>query len=717
LVGAGGIGKTRLAAEFAASLSAQGFSDAFPDGMRWISVSTVPDPRQLAGVVAEAVGLHHVGGVDVAPVIASFLADSRMLLVLDGCEELASDCQQLAVALLGDCPHLVILATSRVPLRAANEQLVPVPPLAALPGPGTVWTEAAELFCDRAGTVMPVAPGRGADPQVVNDLCQRLGGLPLAIELAAPQIRRQSAADLLSDIELNLPMLSTTNGVTEAGRNSLWALLDTIWDRLPADQQRMLSGLGAFVAEFSREAAEAVAGATLTGLAAFTEQFLIYRVPAADDVTQYGMHDLIRSYSRQMLHNQPAHATTVRWRHLDYYLSLAECAGQSGEPWPGRRHGDANFSTALAWGLGEERAEPVLRLLAALLPDWTDNSLPAQSLALLEQALALPWDPSSPTTAAARARTLTAAGHAASEHGDINRVSDCFTEAIALCKGLGDTEGYARSLRQFGLALEQAGNGVSAVRQYRNSLVTCLRAGDAQGAAWSTFHLLSAGCANGQDERVVRRLPSLIHEFDHLGVRNGTYHAYVLLGHSHRRLRKPLDALNAYAQALALQRRWHYLSQGAEILDGLALIAVDLGRPARAAVLFGASQAWADRFGHSPVALAGSSRAATGELGGERFSAELTTRRRWHREQMIDEAETAVQELSALCRQPLRGGLTTREVEVIRLVAEGLTNTEVACRLGLSPRTVHAHLRSIFDKLDVGSRTAAVHRAHDLRLI
>jgi DNA-binding CsgD family transcriptional regulator len=195
-----------------------------------------------------------------------------------------------------------------------------------------------------------------------------------------------------------------------------------------------------------------------------------------------------------------------------------------------------------------------------------------------------------------------------------------------------------------------------------------------------------------------------------------------VIGNNQRRLGKLAEAIQAYSQALTLQREWHMTVHGAEVLDGLGAIAVGLGLPERAAVLFGASDAWIDVYGHGPFDDASRARIAAQEvacsqIGADLFSASLAAGRSCDFQQAITEAETTAQQLLSLCHSPLIGGLTEREAEVLRSVADGLSNTEIATRLAISPRTVHAHLRSIFEKLKVNSRTAATHEATRLGVI
>jgi DNA-binding CsgD family transcriptional regulator len=506
------------------------------------------------------------------------------------------------------------------------------------------------------------------------------------------------------------------------------AVLDVTWNWLSDDDRRVLRQFGAFVGGFSREAAEVVAAATLASLASLAERSLVHRVPDDDDTTQYRMHELVRQYSLEMLERDPREVEQVRQRHLDYYLGLAERASPEWDgplemAWLDRlRSVQPNVDAALGWGLQEGRSEQVLRLLASLVRVWEHSYTFMLYQPVLEKALALPWSADSETAIGARARTLNGAGYAAEGFGDYLHAYEYFGEASALYKQLGDQDGYAYSVRGYGVALERAGDFAAAERRFRHSLAICRQAGDAKGEVWSAYHLAETSFVAGRYEAASHPLREVSARFDQLGIHIGTYYTQVVIGNNQRQLGKLAEAIQAYSQALTLQREWHMTVHGAEVLDGLGAIAVGLGLPERAAVLFGASDAWIDVYGHGPFDDASRARIAAQEvacsqIGADLFSASLTAGRSCDFQQAITEAETTAQQLLSLCRAPLVGGLTEREAEVLRSVADGLSNTEIATRLNISPRTVHAHLRSIFEKLKVNSRTAAAHEATRLGAI
>jgi predicted ATPase len=226
LLGVGGSGKTRLAVELARTVAPKSAAESpFPDGVGWVDLAVVSDSSQLLPAVAEALGLHQPTGIDLAGALIRSIEHQRVLLVLDNCEELVAQCHDLADTLLGGCPQLVILATSRVPLQSSREKLVAMPALQATPGSGldaSARSEAAGLFYDRAGLVLPAYAAQSDDTSAVNAVCQRLDGLPLAIELAAPWVRVLSATDLLAEIERNIDVLSVRLPVGTAACVQSW---------------------------------------------------------------------------------------------------------------------------------------------------------------------------------------------------------------------------------------------------------------------------------------------------------------------------------------------------------------------------------------------------------------------------------------------------------------------------------------------------------------
>ena len=297
VVGLGGAGKTRVASELVT------------DGeCVWVDLSDASVPGDVAGAVAEALRLPAGGGADPTIAVVNVLRAEPTLLVIDNCEAQQTACRELVDALLLEMDALTVLATSRVPLDSAYEWLFPLPPLA----------EGDELFTDRAARVgyAPV----GHDAGVVTELCRRVGGSPLAIELLAAWSHVKSPAELLATQPEGLSSPTLT---VQPRHRDMTAVLDASMALLTSDQQRVLAALGVFAGGFTAEAAESVAETGLGTLAVLVERGLIFREPTAGG--RFSVHALIRSHALARLRSGGNdREDAIRRRHFDYFVGLAE---------------------------------------------------------------------------------------------------------------------------------------------------------------------------------------------------------------------------------------------------------------------------------------------------------------------------------------------------------------------------------------------------------
>ena len=308
----------------------------------------------------------------------------------------------------------MVVATSRTSLHVAGCVEFAVTPLSSAAGV-TSWgapsrSEAAELFYDRAGLVAPGYPAMEGDDATIEALCRLLDGVPLAIELAAPWVRVLSARDLLARTDHSLDVLASTSPTLTGRHGSMRAVLDSSWHWLSDAERQVLRALGVFLGGFSLEAAEAVAGATLSDLATLTERSLINRVPQSDRDTRFGLHEVVRQYAVERLTELPdPDLDRVHEQHLNYFVALAEGAKDDWETdqeprWLERlRREDANVGAALAWALNHQKGEAALRLCAAIYRVWIYSAPPGHYTEVVERVLALPWEHGSPTASRARA--------------------------------------------------------------------------------------------------------------------------------------------------------------------------------------------------------------------------------------------------------------------------------------------------------------------------
>lgn len=734
MCGVGGCGKTRLALEVARSFTGRG-SDGefpFPDGVRWVEVAPLTDGAQLGQGVATAFRLREAAGVEPVEALVKVLRDQRVLLVIDNCERLAEACRALVTRLLTACPAMVVLTTSRVPMVAGQEMIYAVPPLQVLepdedPGRADlIETDAARLFFDRAA--IDASAYTSSVTATINQICRRLGGLPLAIELAASWMRVLSARDLLAEIERSVNFLSSSDPTVADRHRSMRAVLDSSWAGLGEEEQQVFGTLSVFSGSFSREAAGVVAGASLSSLSALAEKSLIHRLPDAECETRYHIHELVRQYALERLETADgAEATRARQRHLDYFLTLVEHAEEAWDTtqevtWLDRVRADqSNVNAALLGALERQQSEPALRLLGGLYSFWGNTSL-ARYVDHLERALSLPWESSSPTVIRARAKACNSAGYAAVAGEDFPQARRRFDEALELYRQLGDDRLIAWTCRGRSYAERLSGSARASRQDAEQSLSICRAIGDHWGEAWSLHDLGEIAWALGDIDRAQLRLEQGLRHFEELGVAFGEYRALVLLGDVHRRRAQWRQAISLYDRALGQQRQLHFVARGADILEGLAEIALAFHRPAATASLFGQASAWRETYGFPRFFFSEPDyqrclTAAREAVGADRWSTSFEAGRAMTSEHSMDEAHLCAEALHLEAKSPPVTGLTERELEVLRAVVVGLSSPEIAARLVISPRTVHAHLRSIFEKLDVSTRTAAAHEAARLHLV
>ena len=731
ICGVGGTGKSRLAVEAARRCAGRSTGRGNRRRSCWVPLAALTEANAVPRTTAGALGLREATGTNPIEALAAALRSERTLLVLDNCEHLVAACADLIGRLLAACPSLAVLTTSRVALHVPAEHVYAIPSLGFHPSGHTSGrrregSEATDLFLDRAATVAPVYGGGAVNLAAIDRICDRLDGLPLAIELAAGWVRVLSARDLLTEIDRSLELLASSGAFVEDRHRSLRAVLDASWQGLSQEERDVFTGLGVFTGGFTREAAEAVAGASLASLAALAERSLIQRMPEPSGGTRYHVHELVRAYAAQRMAPADRQQTeALQARHFGYFLGLVEHAEAVWDTadeveWLDRLAADgANLARAMRWALDGEHAEEALRLAAGLFTYWIYVAAPGAVMQLLRQALALAWPRSSRTALRARAKVLNVTGYAAVTERDLAGARALFAEGLLLYQEVGDQAAVAWSLRGCGYALRSSQNLSGAEDYATRSLRICEAVGDLRGLAWSVHDLGEGALARGDLDVARTRLEDGLRRFSELGVLFGAYRAQVLLGDLHAELGAWSDALQRYGEGLNLQRAMHFSARGADILEGLAAVAVALHRLGLAARLAGAGSSWHASFGYSGYRLLRpTSRRSTAPVTakpGEEHYGDYLAGTALSSAQAEQEAEGAIEELTAVLSAQ-RSGLTVRELDVLGLVALGLSNTDIAARLRVSPRTVHAHLRSIFGKLGVATRTAAAREAGRLEL-
>jgi predicted ATPase/DNA-binding CsgD family transcriptional regulator len=765
LTGAGGVGKTRLGLQVAARL----LKDT-GDGVWFVDLAPLSDPGLVAVTVADVLGVRLEPGRPVLEALVEAVGGRRLLVVLDNCEHVLVACVKLADALLRGCPNLALVATSREPLGIDGERVYRVPSLGT-PADGddadAIWaSEAVRLLADRAASQGVPLAGDGAAATVAGRICRRLDGIPLALELAAARLRVMPAAELESRLGERFALLTGGSRAGLPRQQTLRAMVDWSWELLNPGERAVLAALSVFAGGFTLAAAEAVAAGpdvpaaeVLGHLGALVDKSLVQFGDTGSGPGRYRLLETVRHYAAGRLDALgPAAADGARAAHRGYYLALAEAAaphlvGPGQAEWLDRLDAElGNVRAAINVSLADPDPEPGLRLATSLREYWVARGHAAEGTGALRAFLDAP---AAQGTSLTRARAQAAAADLLDKTGGYATARDYCDEALAIARAAGDERLVADLLHGRAWVLLRQGQQDAALPLIEEGLGLARRLGEAD----LTGRLLSArsfatyvsgdevGAAHDAAEglRFFRQAGDMVR----VGVMLGNL-GYIELspgdvdaarGH----LAEALDIARAlnnrdgilygtfnlglaeylggsagvakalFAESLDLARRMGTKRQTAYALIGLALTDHGGAGPGWSARLHGAAdQALAD-LGETIEPLEG--RLADRDrqrlreaMGAEAFEAEYAAGR------TLDAAEVFAvlgRTDAAAGRAPEAGSaetgtvLTPRELDVLKLVAQGLSNPEIAGRLMLSEHTVHRHLANILRKLNLSSRAAA----------
>ena len=444
LTGPGGTGKTRLGLAVAEALEPE-----LRDGALFVSLAPVSSPELLVPTIADALEVRE-GGRSLAEGVGEHLRERRILLVLDNFEQLLPAAPFVA-DLLAAAPRLLVLATSRAPLRLAAEHEYPVPPFdtpaADLPFEALVKTDALRLFAARARAVDPAFELDDASAPEVARVCNRLDGLPLAIELAAARSKLLAPGEILERLEREPHLPGTGPRDAPARQRTLTATIGWSYDLLGEDERLAFDRLGVFAGGCTLEAAEQVCDTSLDTLATLVDNNLLRRRDS-----RFLMLETVRHFAAERL--QEAGDAGVRRRHAEWLTELAETmvertlAGEDAKEWLDRIQPEHdNIRAALAWSL-EEDPEVTLRLASSLRLFWEVRGHFSEGFRWLEEAL--------PRAAGAapevRMRALSASGTIAFRLGKVEVSEERWEEALEIARELGDDLWIARLLSDLGTA-------------------------------------------------------------------------------------------------------------------------------------------------------------------------------------------------------------------------------------------------------------------------
>ena len=482
LTGVGGIGKTRLSLQVAANLL-----DNFPDGVWLVELAPLADARLVPEAVASVLGVKEEAGRPLTEVLARFVKERRLLLVLDNCEHLLHACAELAGLLLKAGAQAQILASSREPLKIRGEASFPVPPL-PVPDPFQTFMRdtvkqfgAARLFVERAVAVQPAFAVTDDNATAIAGICQRLDGIPLALELAAARVRALSVEQIATRLADRFRLLTGGDRTALPRQQTLRALIDWSYDLLSDDERVLFRRLAVFAGGFTLEAAEAVAcasdlepSAILDLLAQLVEKSLVV---VDKDSGRYRMLETVRQYAEQRL-EASEDAASARTRHLNHFVTFLESTlprlfGPRQGMWLVQL--DLERENVLAAHAWSERALDGAALdlrLAHVMRQYLNNrGLMKLALQLTTEALARPG---AEQRDAARSRACFDAGWVYCGMGQYAAAQAVLEEGLAIARETGDTERVARILQPLGFAALGQGNRAAA-RGYLEEAVELAR--------------------------------------------------------------------------------------------------------------------------------------------------------------------------------------------------------------------------------------------------
>jgi predicted ATPase/class 3 adenylate cyclase len=500
LIGPGGTGKTRLGLQLAAEVFPE-----FADGAWLVELAPLADPALLLQTVAATLGLREIPGVPLQDLVIDYLCARRLLLILDNCEHLVEACAGLTEALLRHCTHLKIIASSREALGIAGETVYRVPPL-TLPDPGSLSlgtlrrSEALQLFVERAAANKPGFGLSEHNAPALAQICQRLDGIPLALELAAARVGMLTPQQIATRLDDRFRLLTGGSRTALPRQQTLRSLIDWSYDLLSEPERRLFCQLAVFVGGWSLEAAEAVCPDldVLDLLSQLVRKSLVVAEEGDDQTeTRFRLLETIRQYARDRL-LEAKEAAQVRDRHLDYYMKLAEAAennfyGPQRLEWIDRCELEHdNFRAALQWGL-EYNVEAALRLSGALPTFWDARGYIKEGRrwmqATLDKAAALP-EPIGETLhqrQAVMAKGLIGIGQMSYGDGDYQAGLDASQQALRLYQqsgdwfGLGFALGYTGNMAAFqndmALAEQALTEAIHIGREHGNKLLLCYALG------------------------------------------------------------------------------------------------------------------------------------------------------------------------------------------------------------------------------------------------
>jgi non-specific serine/threonine protein kinase len=712
LLGPGGVGKTRLSLEVARQVEHD-----FADGVAYIPLGSVRDPELVLHAVAQATDVQERDGQPLLDTISAALRGRHMLLLFDNFEHLLAVPPVWLSELLGRGPRLKAMVTSRIALRINGEQRYVVSPL-PVPVTGDVAevseATATRLFVQRARAIRPDFALTAENSESIGEICRSLDGLPLAIELAAARVNMFSVEQIQAQLADRFRLLA---GMQRDVSGRLRSMRDAVaWshDLLSADEQRLFRQVSVFVGGFTLDAAAAVSDVSpdpLVGVSSLVDQSLLRMVPVPGE-TRYAMLETIREFGLEQL-TASGEADAVRDRLADW------CVAWTSEAVPGDPEGQVawfdrlgaehgNLRTAIAWLDTTDRLDELTRLLTNVRTLWYDTGPNySEGLSWFERVLARYAD----MPDALRGETLLWAGHLAQALGR-PVASDYLEEALALVEASGDTRRLASTIEMLAVMAEDRGDYADAESRFLSARDLYARMRDGGSTLLTDYHLGVVAYGKGDLASAARILEASKAAAEAAGntlIPLWCRDYLALIACERGDFDHAVSHLRHRSEGVSAAHRHDRLL----FLSIAGVVASARGAYPTAALLFGAAAR-----NNAPVMLPERTAIERGEaaarerLGVDDFTRGWGAGRRMSAGEVdaeVDRFLSGPEEPTSAPQRPTADlkGLTPRELEVLRLLADGRRNPQIAGELFISDRTVAHHVANIMSKLKVGSRAAA----------
>ncbi|MFE3058721.1 protein kinase [Nocardia sp. NPDC059239] len=717
LTGIGGVGKTRLAMRVAGKVQHE-----FSGGVWLVELGEFHDDHLLVDVIAGALGLRDQSATPVREILVDFLATRELLLVLDNCEHMVDAVAELAEALLQTCPGLRILATSREPLEIGGEAAVRVPPL-TVPDPDHAPSlqrlpryDAVTLFAERAIRAEPTFALTDDNRVAVARICHRLDGLPLPIELAAARLRAMTPEQILDRLNDRYALLTRGGRGAPSRQQTLRGCIDWSYALCSAQERQMWGRLSVFAGTFELDAAGDICGSDLTPeelldvVTSLVDKSILTR-EESHGVVRFGMLETLLAYGREKA-QESGEFEELRRRHRDWYHRLALDAEAD---WISSRQAvwialfkqeKPNLREAMEFCLSDDdnAVDVGLQIAAALYWPWACAGFFGETQRWLDRLLARGTDRASVSLVKALVVDSLLAGY----QGDLQDEADLVERARPLAEQIQDPMAGALVAHADGVHGLFSGDLVHACPRLEEALVVFRDVGHVALQVEALWMLGMAYGLLGEDpDRSIDWNKEALAITESRG--EPGYRGYVLwsMGVAQWRNGNRSRATDLLHQALRLLRLVDDPGGVAHCLEALAWIAGSEGEPRRAGVLLGSAETIGRAVGVPPVYVPKllvyheeCVRATRQALGGPRFeSARKEGAAGFEAVVAYELGERAPQKPS-----DASVNLTKRELEVGELVAEGLTNKEIAARLVISLRTAQGHVEHLLTKLGFNSR-------------